>query len=75
MSQQRKKKLDENTDEIRCFHYIGSASDRQYGQRCDRLLMKKNSRNEAAGEVQCGRCKALYELVDGYIILKNPKKE
>ncbi len=57
--------------EIRCISPITKEKDKKFGEQCDKLLMKVNSRNRAAGEIQCSRCHALYEIKNMVLILKN----
>ena len=62
------KKLPKDKD-IRCFNIISNKKDKQYGEKCGRLLIKRNSKSNVAGQVKCGRCKAIYEIVDNKIKL------
>ena len=59
-----------NSDtEIRCFNVVNNPSDNRYGEKCNRLLMKKNSQDKAAGQIKCPVCKAVYEIIDDKICL------
>lgn len=64
-----KHQISNNEVEIKCFSIISNPKDRHYGEKCGRLLMKKNSKDKAAGQIKCQRCKAIYDIVDGKITL------
>jgi hypothetical protein len=55
---------------IRCFNIVSKESDIKFGQVCDQRLLHKNSDGKVAGEIKCPRCKALYEIQDDKLILK-----
>ena len=57
--------------EIRCISAITKDNDKKFGEKCGKLLLKVNSRGRAAGEIQCSRCHALYEIKNMVLILKN----
>ena len=55
--------------EIRCFNIISDKRDKRFGLKCNRLLLKTNSKGRVAGQIKCPRCGALYEIIDGKIRL------
>lgn len=58
-----------NEIEVRCFNVIKNEKDKRYGLPCGQLLMKKNSLDQAAGEIKCKSCKAVYEILNSETIL------
>ena len=64
-----KKQIPKSDTEIKCFNIITNKKDKHYGEKCNRLLLKKNSMDRAAGQIRCPRCKALYEIIDNKIKL------
>lgn len=64
------KKSLNNKNVIRCFNIISKVDDKKYGQECGRILLEKNSDGNVAGIIKCGRCNAIYEIKDNYLILK-----
>ena len=65
------KRVPNKSIEIRCFNIIGNRKDKHFGEKCNRLLLCKNSDNQVAGEIKCPRCHASYEIIDGLIKITN----
>lgn len=65
-----KRKILKDQIVIRCFNIISKETDPKYGEACDQRLLHKNSKKQVAGEIKCRRCNALYEIMDGFLILK-----
>ena len=63
------KKTVEDSKDIRCFNIVSNESDKRFGLECGRLLLKKNSLGNVAGEIKCNRCNAIYDIKDKNIIL------
>lgn len=62
-------KIKAKNKDIKCFNIISNENDKKFGQECGRLLLKKNSENEVAGEIKCNRCGALYDIKNNNIRL------
>jgi len=56
-------------DEIRCFNIISNEKDLRFGQRCNRLLLRKNADGQVAGNIKCVCCGAQYEIIRNEIKL------
>ena len=61
--------LNTKQNEIRCFNIISKENKKNFGLKCGRLLLMKNSDGKAAGKIKCSRCGAIYEIKDGYMNL------
>ena len=66
-----KKKIQTKTRRIKCFNIISDEHDPKFGMECERTLLYKNSEGEAAAEIKCLRCDALYDIKNGELILLN----
>jgi len=64
-----KEKIASHQVVIRCINIISKETDIKYGEKCNQRLLHKNSNGDVAGEIKCPRCKALYEIRDGFLIL------
>ncbi len=62
-----KRHLNKETKEVRCFKLIDDPKNHLYGLECNKLLMKFNDKDEAAGEIICRHCKTKYNIADGII--------
>ena len=65
-----KRKIPKGQHVIRCFNIVSKETDIKFGQVCDQRLLHKNAAGNVAGEIKCQRCKALYEISENYLILK-----
>ena len=56
------KTLDIKNPEIRCINIIDNIQNKHYGQPCNRMIAKRNSKGQIAGNFNCRHCKTKYEV-------------
>jgi|GEM_PF-6886329 len=64
-----KQEIKSSHKSVYCFNIINNSKSARYGLKCGRLLLKKNSSGEAAAQIKCPICKALYDIKDNRQIL------
>lgn len=56
--------LDKDDSNIKCYNVRQERGKHGHGEQCNRLLAKRNSRGEIAGEFACPICHIVYEVIE-----------